>query len=173
MSKQRSQTPYFILIHVPSQQMHVYRDEQFWRTYTISTARYGLGEEKGSECTPRGLHLIRAKIGADAPVNSVFVGRRFTGEIYSPALAAANPDRDWILTRIFWLSGAERGKNRLGSVDTIRRYIYIHGTPDHVALGQPGSRGCIRMYNQDIIELFDHVPVYTSLLITESDVICD
>ena len=135
------------------------------KSYLISTALNGLGEETGSEQTPRGLHLIRAKIGSGAPLNSVFVGRRLTGEIYNEGLAKANPQRDWILTRILWLSGLEVGKNRLGTVDTMRRYIYIHGCPDSVKLGAVGSHGCIRMRNTDILELFDLVSVGTKVLI--------
>jgi predicted GNAT family N-acyltransferase len=140
-------------------------------TYPVSTAKNGAGEQNGSYCTPRGRHIIRAKVGADETAqcaeNTVFVRRRPTGEIWSPALAAQFPGRDWILTRIFWLSGTEPGKNRLGSVDTMRRYIYIHGSPDTVAMGTPGSIGCVRMRNRDIIELFDRVPVYTPVDIVE------
>ena len=110
---------------------------------------------------------MRAKIGAGAPVNTVFVARRPTGEIYSAALAAQFPARDWILTRILWLSGCEPGFNRLGDVDTMRRKIYIHGTPDEVPMGQPGSHGCVRMRNADIVELFERVPLYTSIEIVE------
>ncbi len=152
---------------VRTQQMLLYDDEGLIKTYLISTAKNGVGEQFGSEQTPRGWHVIRAKVGKDQPENAVFKGRRFTGEIYSPALKAQYPERDWILTRILWLSGLERGKNRLGSVDTMRRYVYIHGTPDETPLGTPGSRGCIRMNNQDIIELFDLVPVGAKLLIEE------
>jgi len=123
----------------------------------ISSARNGPGERRGSECTPRGAHVIRAKIGAGQPVNAVFVGRRPTGEVYTPELAARCPGRDWILTRILWLSGLEAGRNRLGDVDTMRRYIYIHGTPDSVPMGEPGSRGCIRMRNTELLSLFDRV----------------
>ncbi len=126
--------------------------------YAISTARNGAGQAQGSYCTPLGRHIIRAKIGAGAPVDTVFVGRRPTGEIYTPALAAQFPDRDWILTRILWLSGCEVGHNRLGQVDTMRRYIYIHGCPDSAPMGVQGSLGCIRMHNRDIITLFDQVP---------------
>ena len=126
--------------------------------YPVSTARNGPGERNGSECTPRGAHIVRAKIGAGAPSNTVFVGRRPTGEIWSPALAARFPGRDWILTRILWLSGCEPGRNRLGEVDTMRRYIYIHGSPDTVPMGVPGSIGCVRMRNSDIVELFESVP---------------
>ena len=128
-------------------------------SYSISTAANGLGEQQGSECTPRGRHLIRAKIGAGAPLGAVFVGRRPTGEIWSTELAEQHPNRDWILTRILWLSGCELGRNRLGAVDSMRRYIYIHGTPDTEPMGVPASHGCIRMRNTDIVELFDRVPV--------------
>lgn len=138
------------------------------RTYPVSTARNGVGEQLGSYCTPRGRHLIRAKIGAGQPVNSVFIARRPNGEIYSPALGAAFRERDWILTRILWLSGCELQRNRLGVVDTMRRYIYIHGGPDDAPIGVPASHGCIRMRNAEIIELFDRVPVYTPVDITEN-----
>jgi L,D-transpeptidase YbiS len=128
------------------------------REYAISTAANGVGEANGSYCTPRGQHIVRAKIGADQAENSVFVRRRPTGEIYTPALGAQYPERDWILTRILWLSGCEHGFNRLGDVDTMRRFIYIHGSPDEVAMGAPGSHGCVRMRNADVIDLFDRVP---------------
>ena len=125
----------------------------------IATAKNGAGEIMHSECTPRGMHKIRAKIGAGMPANTVFVGRRPTGEIYSPQLRALFPERDWILTRILWLSGMETGKNRLGDVDSMRRYIYIHGAPDEDPMGVPSSHGCIKMRNSDIIALFDYVQV--------------
>ena len=128
------------------------------RRYAVSTAANGPGERRGSHCTPRGRHVVRAKIGAGAAPNTVFVGRRPTGEVWSPELAAQHPGRDWILTRILWLSGCEPGFNRLGDVDTMRRYIYIHGSPDAVPMGVPGSIGCVRMRNAEIVELFDLVP---------------
>ena len=123
----------------------------------VSTAANGPGERMHSLCTPRGWHVVRAKIGAHAAINSVFVARRQTGELYSPQLRAREPKRDWILTRILWLSGLERGRNRFGEVDTMRRYIYIHGAPDDVAMGCVGSHGCVRMRNAQIIELFERV----------------
>lgn len=129
--------------------------------YSIATAKNGAGEQLGSNRTPRGRHIVRAKIGAGCPENTVFVGRRPTGEIYSAELKQKYPDRDWILTRILWLSGCEVGFNRLGSVDTMRRYIYIHSTPDSVPMGVPVSHGCILMRGPDMIELFDQVPVGT------------
>jgi L,D-transpeptidase YbiS len=135
---------------------------------SVSTAANGAGEKNGSECTPRGKHIICAKIGAGAPVNTVFVGRRQTGERYSPGLASLHPERDWILTRILWLKGCESGYNRGGAVDTQRRYIYIHGAPDEIAMGVPGSRGCVRMRNSDLVRLFDMIDVGTPVAITEN-----
>ena len=135
--------------------------------YSVSTAANGVGCEKDSGCTPLGVHIIRAKIGAGAAPNTVFVGRRATGEICTPELMAEFPNRDWILTRILWLSGKEIGKNRLGNVDTMQRYIYIHGTPDSTDMGMIGSHGCVRMRNADVIALFDAVPVGTSVVISE------
>ncbi len=129
--------------------------------YDISSAANGAGEIINSECTPRGMHIIRAKIGDGAPRNSVFVGRRRTGEIFNPALRTAAPQRDWILTRIMWLSGCQPGFNRLTRVDSMRRYIYLHGAPDDVVMGKPGSHGCIRMRNCDVVNLFNRVAVGT------------
>lgn len=154
-----------IEIDINTQKMHVFKNNKIVKEYLISTAKNGPGEIFGSEQTPRGKHIIRAKVGAGAPANTVFVERRPTGEIFEPAMRAQFPQRDWILTRIFWLSGLEVGKNRLGKVDTMRRFIYIHGSPDDVAMGIPGSRGCVRMRNQDIIELFDQIPVGTQVLV--------
>ena len=137
------------------------------RQYPVSTATNGPGEQNGSYCTPRGRHRIAEKIGAGAPLCAAFKARELTGEIWTPELDAENPGRDWILTRILWLSGCEVGRNRLGAVDTMRRYIYIHGSPDAVAMGRPGSIGCIRMRNDDIVELFDRVPPGTPVEIAE------
>lgn len=133
----------------------------------VSTGRNGAGELKDSECTPRGWHEVVEMIGADCPVNTVFVGRKPTGEIYTPELGDSERGRDWILTRILWLGGLEAGRNREGEVDTRSRYIYIHGSPDGVEMGRPGSRGCIRMRNHDILRLFDEVGVGTKVLIEE------
>ena len=137
------------------------------RRYAVSTSKHGLGERNGSFCTPRGRHIVRAKIGAGQPLNSVFVRRRPTGEIWTPALHAAYPGRDWILTRILWLSGCEPGFNRLGAVDTMRRYVYIHGSPDSAQMGKPGSIGCVRMHGEDLLDLFEQVPPYTPVVVHE------
>lgn len=137
------------------------------RRYAVSTAARGAGERQGSQCTPRGRHRIRARIGAGAPVGTVFRGRRPTGEVWTPALAAAHPGRDWILSRILWLCGEEPGRNRGGEVDTMRRYIYIHGTGDDQPMGVPRSHGCVRMRNRDVVELFELAPVGTAVEIVE------
>lgn len=156
-----------ITINIKSQILELYDDQgALLQSYAISSALKGPGQIKGSFCTPLGRHLVRAKIGAGQPENTVFVGRRPTGEIYTPALGEAFPGRDWMLTRILWLSGCEVGHNRLGDVDTMRRYIYIHGSPDGVPMGVPGSIGCIRMRNRDVMDLFDRVPPGTSIEIS-------
>jgi len=137
-------------------------------TCAVSTARNGPGERLNSECTPRGWHSIAAKIGGGCPVNSVFVNREPTGEIYTPALRAQSPGRDWILTRILWLQGLEEGRNQGGELDTQARYIYLHGAPDDVQMGVPGSRGCIRMRNADLLALYDRVDVGTRVFIRDA-----
>jgi lipoprotein-anchoring transpeptidase ErfK/SrfK len=136
--------------------------------FAVSTSRYGPGERQDSGCTPRGRHMIRAKIGAGLPPGAVFRGRRPTGEIWSPELSARNPHRDWILSRILWLSGLERGRNRLAARDSQRRFIYIHGAPDTEPMGVPFSHGCIRMRNDDVIRLFDMVAAGTEIDIVSS-----
>jgi lipoprotein-anchoring transpeptidase ErfK/SrfK len=156
-----------ITINIASQQLTLQYDGRMIRQYVISSARKGVGEQRGSEQTPRGQHIVRAKIGANLPLNTVFKARRPTGEIYSAELAEHCPHRDWILTRILWLSGCEVGKNRGGHCDTMRRYIYIHGTPDSEPMGIPASHGCIRMRNTDLAELFTLTPLYASVLIHE------
>ena len=151
-----------IIIDIPAQTLRLLDTSgKIIRSYRVSTGANGVGEENGSFCTPRGKHYIRAKIGKGLPDNSVFVKRRATGEIYTPELSMAKLGRDWILTRILWLSGKEPGYNRLGTCDTMSRYVYIHGTPDNTAMGKPGSRGCVRMRNADIAELFELVAAGT------------
>lgn len=160
-----------IEISIPQQTLSLFEGTQVLAHFSVSTAANGEGCLKNSGCTPTGRHIIRAKIGAGAPLNTVFVGRRATGEIFSPELMAQFPNRDWILTRILWLSGTEVGVNRLGEVDTMQRYIYIHGTPDHVKLGLPGSHGCIRMRNTDLVTLFNMVPVGTPVHISGGELV--
>ncbi|MDX1589645.1 MAG: L,D-transpeptidase [Oleiphilaceae bacterium] len=157
--------PIALEIDCQQQRMTVFCHGRVWRQYPVSTAANGLGEENGSGRTPRGRHRVRACIGAGQPRGAVFRGRRPTGEVYDESLAARYPERDWILTRILWLCGEQPGHNRLGRVDSQRRFIYIHGTPDTEPLGQPLSHGCVRMNNDDILELFDRVRPGTPVLI--------
>ncbi|QWF69535.1 L,D-transpeptidase [Methylomonas paludis] len=147
----------YLDISLARQELSLIESGVIKRVFPVSTAKNGAGQRKGSFCTPLGWHCIRAKIGAAAPLAAVFVGRRPTGEIYSPDLAAQHPQRDWILTRILWLSGLEPGKNRYGAVDSGSRYIYIHGSPDHLIDGVPDSHGCVRMHNADVTALFELV----------------
>ena len=152
-----------IVIDLPAQSLALFDGQRELKRYRVSTSKFGAGEKNGSHCTPRGRHVVRAKIGAGQPLGAVFVRRRPTGEIWTPELHAQFPGRDWILTRILWLSGCEPGRNRLGDVDTMRRYIYIHGAPDSAEMGKPGSIGCVRMRNAEIAELFELVPPYAEV----------
>jgi lipoprotein-anchoring transpeptidase ErfK/SrfK len=155
-----------IIVRLEDQRLDLLNEDgEVVRSWPVSTAANGAGEAAGSFCTPRGPHIVRAKIGAGMPVNTVFKARRPTGEVYTPDMGRLEPGRDWILTRILWLSGQEPGFNRLGPCDTMRRYIYIHGTPDEGFEQKPCSHGCIRMRNADVAELFDRVPAYTPVLI--------
>jgi lipoprotein-anchoring transpeptidase ErfK/SrfK len=157
----------FLDVAVSRQCLSLVNNGKTIRSYPISTAKNGIGEKRGSECTPTGWHRVRAKIGLGLPRNTVFVGRRPTGEIYNEALAKLYPGRDWILTRILWLGGLEPGKNRYGKVDTCWRYIYIHGTSDEHSIGSPASHGCIRMKNDDVMDLFDRVHAGIKVIIHE------
>jgi len=157
----------YLRVSIPSQTLEIIENGEIIKTYPISTAKNGTGEKKGSGCTPRGWHSIRAKIGGNTPENAVFVGRRWTGEIYDTALQEKYPERDWILTRILWLGGLEPGFNRYGEVDTTWRYIYIHGSPDHGVTGVPQSHGCIRMRNTELLDLFGRVGAGVKVLIQE------
>jgi L,D-transpeptidase YbiS len=160
--------PPLIRISLAEQALELLSGGQRLRRYAVSTAHNGAGELEGSGCTPRGWHEVRAKIGTGCALGSVFVGRRASGEIYSEALAAEFPERDWILTRILWLRGLERHRNRHGRVDSMRRYIYVHGCPDSEPMGVPVSHGCVRMRNADVVDLFERVPAGTRVWIQEA-----
>jgi lipoprotein-anchoring transpeptidase ErfK/SrfK len=162
-----AETHSFLDISINTQQLSLIEHGRVIKSYPVSTAKKGVGEQKGSECTPRGWHKVRAKIGSGQPVQAVFKGRRPTGEVYSAELGERYPQRDWILTRILWLGGLEPGKNRYGDVDTCWRYIYIHGCPDHLMTGVPDSHGCVRMKNTDVLDLFNRVEVGIKVYIHE------
>ena len=133
------------------------------KSYSISTAKNGIGEVEDSYCTPTGKFKIAEKIGANLELGAVLVDRESTGEIYNADLAKKNPDRDWILTRILWLDGVE-----VHNRNTKNRYIYIHGSPDETQMGMPGSKGCIRMQNYDVIELFESIHTGEDVVIIKS-----
>lgn len=165
MGDDRPEPPFYLRVSIPRQELDLVENGEVIRTWPVSTAKNGPGERMGSGCTPRGWHCIRAKIGTGLPPNTVFVGRRPTGEIYDAVLAARFPERDWILTRILWLGGLEPGFNRYGAVDTTWRYIYVHGSPDEGVNGTPASHGCIRMKSSDVADLFERVEVGMRVLI--------
>ena len=146
-----------IVINIAQQTLTLYQQERECAQYIVSTAKNGIGNQQDSGCTPLGKHVIAQKIGDTAPINSVFVGRVPTGEVYDATLGHSSPARDWILSRILWLSGLEDGMNKGAGYDTYERYIYIRGTPDTEPMGVPFSHGCIRMRNTDIVELFEQV----------------
>ncbi|WP_373388600.1 L,D-transpeptidase family protein [Pseudomonas alcaligenes] len=158
----------FLHISIADQRLYGFADGQLVVRLPVSTALNGAGERSGSNCTPRGRHQVRAKIGEGLPEGAVLRGRRWTGEVWSEALDAQFPGRDWILTRILWLSGCEPGFNRLGQVDTFRRYIYLHGTPDNQPMGVPLSHGCVRLRNADLLNLFPRVPSHCAVMIDEA-----
>lgn len=161
-----------INIQLSTQTLVLRNAERELLRFSVSTAKNGAGELEGSECTPRGHHIIAAKIGGQLPLAAALTGRKATGEICDQACFQAAPTRDWILTRILWLQGQELGRNKgLNSagqnVDSMSRYIYIHGTPDAEPMGEPRSHGCIRMRNSDIVTLYQAVEPGTEVLITE------
>ena len=162
-----------IVINIATQRLTLYKNQVAVSHYSISSAKNGIGSQQDSGCTPLGRHVIAQKIGSDEPINSVFIGRVLTGESYDAALDIENPERDWILSRILWLKGLEEGSNSgnndLGGCDTYQRYIYIHGTPDSEPMGVPLSHGCIRMRNNDIVELYDLVPEGAAVTILASE----
>lgn len=156
-----------LIIDIKTQILHLMHDAQTIAFYPVSTSYKGVGEVEGSFMTPRGRHRICAKIGADLPLGAILVGREWTGEVYDDVLASCHPERDWILSRILWLSGMQPHLNYSGLVDTQQRYIYLHGCPNAAPMGEPRSIGCIRMRNEDIIKLFDQLSLNTEVVIVE------
>ena len=174
MRSQRSpmQEAASIRINIASQRLSLTEDGQLLCEYPVSTGANGHGCEAGSYKTPTGLHRIKLKIGDGQPLGAVFSSRRPTGEVFSSRLCAVAPERDWILTRILWLEGLEPGRNRGRNLDTLRRYIYIHGTPDDGMKNPPSSHGCVRMFNEHLVELFSRVSVGT-LVHIETNSLCN
>lgn len=162
----------WLWVDVSAQRLHVMRKLESVTDYAISTARKGLGELHDSGCTPRGWHVVRARIGAGLPSTAILRGRRWNGDCYpTAATSVALGRQDWILGRILWLSGSESGLNRGGLQDTFRRFIYIHGTADTESLGLPVSAGCVRMCPDAMCTLFadttPYLPVFLGLQFPE------
>ncbi len=154
-----------IVVQVNEQCLSLYQHGRLQHSWPVSTAKNGIGNRPNSYQTPVGAHRIDEKIGDGAKPGTVFSGRVATGQIIDVTTGNINPDLDLITSRILWLTGMEPGINQGGSVDSHRRYIYIHGTADEAHIGQPVSQGCIRMRNDDVIELFDLVETGTLVLI--------
>ena len=153
-----------IIVSVKDQVLYHRRKTGVVYAYPVSTATNGTGNNEGSFQTPLGRHRIAEKIGDHLPLFTAFSAREpFC--IYDPE--TDDPKRDWILTRILWLEGCEAGKNRRGKVDTHARYIYIHGTHEEDKIGTPASHGCIRMCNEDMLELFENSHVGESVSIRD------
>jgi lipoprotein-anchoring transpeptidase ErfK/SrfK len=149
-------TKFILVVHISSQRLSLFEDGKFMKTFSCSTSRFGIGEQKDSNRTPRGLHRIAEKIGAGEPAGTVFQSREAVGHTSDAKFTAAG-----ITTRIMWLDGLEPGFNQGGDVDTYARYVYIHGTSDQASLGRPASHGCIHLADADLIPLFDLLPVGT------------
>ena len=160
-------SPWYLHISCKHQRLEVYHNHRCMQSMSISTGKKGTGQQKNSGKTPLGWHCIAEKFGDDAPINSVFVARKPTGEIYTSELKENNPERDWILTRILRLKGLELGVNLEGEVDTYQRYIFLHGTPVETILGVNGSKGCIRVRNRAIVKLYNQVSVGTPVYISD------
>jgi hypothetical protein len=159
---------YSIRINVSEQKLYLLdEDGAIQREFPVSTSKYGVGNENGSEKTPLGLHRIRDKIGGSLPINMVLIGREPKGLLEDCVKQGIELPEDVITSRILWLEGMEPGKNQGGYVDTYNRYIYIHGTSEENKIGTPASIGCVRMRNRDVIDLYRLVEIGTEVLIEE------
>lgn len=146
-----------VLADIASQQMYLVSNNKILKTYIVSTAKAGSGSQKNSNKTPLGVHRIKNKIGHNAPLGTIFFARVASQQIAQIYTDTTDTPKDYVTTRIMWLDGLEKGKNKGGNVDSYERYIYIHGTHEEGLIGKPMSMGCIRMKNADVIEFFDMV----------------
>jgi lipoprotein-anchoring transpeptidase ErfK/SrfK len=157
-----------IKINVKKQQLTLLDEEgNILQQYPVSTSKYGTGNQSGSEKTPLGLHRIKDKLGGAMPVNEVFIGRIPHGNLDECKERGVDLPDDVIMSRVMWLEGMEPGRNQGGYVDTYQRYIYIHGTNHEESIGTPSSIGCIRMRNQDVVDLYRLVDIGSEVLIEE------
>lgn len=155
----------YIFVSIKRQKLFYIKNGNVEKVFLISTAKKGIGQEIHSHQTPEGLHVIKHMIGQNLPKNAIFKERVFNGEIAEIYTDKTDINEDFVTSRIMWLEGQEEGINKGGNVDSYKRYIYIHGTPEEGLIGKPASHGCVRMKNKEVIELFDLVQVNTPVLI--------
>ena len=155
------------VVKVSEQKIYLFEEQQLRKQYRVSTSRYGVGQEQGSNKTPIGIHLVKEKIGADAECGEILSARQRTHQQACIEKKEISTKEDCITTRILWLSGLEEGINQGENVDSYSRYIYIHGTHEEGLIGKPVSIGCIRMKNQDVIEVFDALSEASLVVISE------
>ena len=154
-----------LFVSIENQKMYKIQSKEIIETYDISTSKYGVGNQMGSNKTPTGLHKINSKYGHKTPVNGRMIGRVFYGQIAKIFSDTTTSKTDDITSRILWLEGLENGINKGDSIDSYKRYIYIHGTSEEGRIGIPSSHGCVRMKNKDVIDLFNEVAIGTFVLI--------
>ena len=154
-----------IIVDISEQRLYLYNNDNLVQSFPVSTSKYGEGQIENSFKTPLGLHEIKEKIGAKAPINTIFTARENTNKIAEIQINPNDTEYDFVTSRILWLDGLENGINRGVGVDSYSRYIYIHGTHEEGLIGQKASHGCIRMFNNDVIELFDMVSEGTKVQI--------
>ena len=154
-----------ILVDISEQRLYLKSGEQTLVSYPISTSKYGEGSKENSFKTPLGNHIIKEKIGENAPINTIFISRINTKNIASIENKPKNTENDYVTSRIMWLEGEENGVNKGPGIDSYERYIYIHGTHEEGLIGVKASHGCIRMFNVDVIDLYDRIYNGTKVII--------
>ena len=157
---------YKIDIDISQQRLYLKKNDDLIKSYPISSSKYGEGSIENSNMTPLGLHVIKEKIGTDVPINTLFISRINTKRTVNIENSRNKTKDDHITSRILWLDGLEEGKNKGKGVDSYSRYIYIHGTHEEGLIGEKASHGCIRMLNNDVIDLYDHVNIGTEVYIS-------
>jgi len=156
----------YIEVDISEQRLYLIENNLVKASYPISTSKYGEGSIENSFKTPLGEHSIKEMIGEEAEINTIFTSRINTKRSATIIDQFEDTDNDYVTSRIIWLDGEEEGFNKGGNVDSYRRYIYIHGTHEEGLIGTKASHGCIRMFNYDVIELFNLVNIGTKVLIT-------
>lgn len=157
---------YKIDIDISQQRLYLKQNDNLIKSYPISSSKYGEGSTENSNMTPLGLHVIKEKIGTDVPINTLFISRINTKRTVNIENSRNKTKDDHITSRILWLDGLEEGKNKGKGVDSYSRYIYIHGTHEEGLIGEKASHGCIRMLNNDVIDLYNYVNIGTKVYIS-------